>query len=44
MAEGIENTEQLELLKSSGCTMGQGYLFSQAVNMQRAKQMLTQAI
>lgn len=44
VAEGIENTEQLELLKSSGCTMGQGYLFSQAVNMQRAKQMLTQAI
>ncbi|MCH7313539.1 EAL domain-containing protein [Acinetobacter sp. ANC 3882] len=40
VAEGIENTEQLELLKSSGCSIGQGFLFSRAVNAQQATQML----
>jgi EAL domain-containing protein (putative c-di-GMP-specific phosphodiesterase class I) len=44
VAEGIENTEQLELLKQSGCSIGQGYLFSCAVNMQQATQMLQHGI
>jgi EAL domain-containing protein (putative c-di-GMP-specific phosphodiesterase class I) len=30
-AEGIENDEQLTLLKADGCLEGQGYLFSKAV-------------
>ncbi|MDB5653673.1 MAG: hypothetical protein JWQ94_1286 [Tardiphaga sp.] len=30
-AEGIENAEQLALLKAHGCTEGQGYLFSKAI-------------
>jgi EAL domain-containing protein (putative c-di-GMP-specific phosphodiesterase class I) len=36
VAEGIENIEQLELLKLSGCTIGQGFLFSKAVSHQQA--------
>ncbi|RLZ09049.1 EAL domain-containing protein [Acinetobacter sp. 2JN-4] len=40
VAEGIENAEQLELLKQFGCSIGQGYLFSRAVNMQQATHML----
>ena len=31
MAEGIENRDQLELLRELGCTTGQGFLFSPAV-------------
>jgi EAL domain-containing protein (putative c-di-GMP-specific phosphodiesterase class I) len=30
-AEGVENDEQLTLLKADGCLEGQGYLFSKAV-------------
>jgi diguanylate cyclase (GGDEF)-like protein len=30
-AEGVENNEQLTLLKADGCLEGQGYLFSKAV-------------
>jgi predicted signal transduction protein with EAL and GGDEF domain len=30
-AEGVENDEQLALLKADGCLEGQGYLFSKAV-------------
>lgn len=44
VAEGIENTEQLELLKSSGCSIGQGYLFSRAVNAEQATEMLQTGI
>ncbi len=40
VAEGIENAEQLELLKQFGCSIGQGYLFSRAVNVQQATHML----
>ncbi|MCH7337023.1 bifunctional diguanylate cyclase/phosphodiesterase [Acinetobacter sp. NIPH 2699] len=40
VAEGIENSEQLDLLKQSGCSIGQGYLFSRAVNAQQATHML----
>ena len=32
LAEGIETREQLELLQSLGCTLGQGYLFSPPVS------------
>jgi len=31
IAEGVERVEQLELLKSFGCDMAQGFLFSKAV-------------
>lgn len=44
VAEGIENIEQLELLKASGCSIGQGYLFSSAVNVQQATTMLQHGI
>jgi len=44
VAEGIENIAQLELLKSSGCSIGQGYLFSPAVNVQQATKMLQAGI
>jgi EAL domain-containing protein (putative c-di-GMP-specific phosphodiesterase class I) len=33
IAEGIETTEQYELLKSIGCDYAQGYLFSKPVNV-----------
>ncbi len=32
IAEGVESTEQLELLNSGGCIQGQGYLFSKPVS------------
>jgi EAL domain-containing protein (putative c-di-GMP-specific phosphodiesterase class I) len=31
LAEGIETEEELEFLKSCGCTLGQGFLFSKPV-------------
>jgi EAL domain-containing protein (putative c-di-GMP-specific phosphodiesterase class I) len=31
LAEGIETTAQLERLRSLGCELGQGYLFSPAL-------------
>jgi EAL domain-containing protein (putative c-di-GMP-specific phosphodiesterase class I) len=31
VAEGIELTEQLELVRMLGCELGQGYLFSKPV-------------
>lgn len=41
IAEGIETKEQLENLKSFGCCVGQGFLFSKAVPENLAKDMLT---
>jgi EAL domain-containing protein (putative c-di-GMP-specific phosphodiesterase class I) len=32
IAEGIETEDQAELLQTAGCTLGQGYLFSRAVD------------
>ena len=40
IAEGIETTEQLELLTSFGCDFGQGYVFSRPVDRQAAQQLL----
>jgi predicted signal transduction protein with EAL and GGDEF domain len=40
MAEGIENRDQLELLRELGCTSGQGFLFSPAVPPEDIEAML----
>jgi EAL domain-containing protein (putative c-di-GMP-specific phosphodiesterase class I) len=36
VAEGIETEYQLELLRSLGCRLGQGYIFSQPVDADSA--------
>jgi diguanylate cyclase (GGDEF)-like protein len=36
VAEGIETTDQLEVLKNLGCDFGQGYLFAQPLDNQAA--------
>lgn len=33
LAEGIESTEQLNVLRKAGCTEGQGYLFSRPLSV-----------
>jgi diguanylate cyclase (GGDEF)-like protein/PAS domain S-box-containing protein len=40
VAEGIENTEQLALLRSIGCTLGQGHLFGEPVSGERYLELL----
>jgi diguanylate cyclase (GGDEF)-like protein/PAS domain S-box-containing protein len=40
IAEGIETTQQFELLCELGCDLGQGYLFSQPVAAEAAGQLL----
>lgn len=40
VAEGIEQVEQLELLKKMHCGYGQGYLFSRPTNAQLAKTLI----
>ena len=40
VAEGIETEEQARLLRSLGCTLGQGYLFSRPVPASRIDQVL----
>ena len=40
IAEGIENSHQLELICSLGCNYGQGFLFSKAVGHQQAESLL----
>jgi EAL domain-containing protein (putative c-di-GMP-specific phosphodiesterase class I) len=40
IAEGIETTQQLNQLKTLGCDFGQGYLFSQPVEAQRATELI----
>jgi diguanylate cyclase (GGDEF)-like protein len=39
-AEGVENDEQLALLKADGCLEGQGYLFSKAVPANEVQSLL----
>lgn len=43
VAEGIETTEQADLLESFGCEIGQGYLFGQALCENDAAAMLSRA-
>jgi diguanylate cyclase (GGDEF)-like protein/PAS domain S-box-containing protein len=40
VAEGIESTRQLELLRSLGCGLGQGFLFSRPLNATFAEKYL----
>ncbi|MGV8979312.1 MAG: EAL domain-containing protein [Cellulomonas sp.] len=40
IAEGIETTDQLAMLRSIGCSVGQGFLFDQAVTGDRAAVLL----
>jgi len=42
-AEGVETADQLSQLNGLACEYGQGYFFSEAVNGERAKQMLIAA-
>lgn len=41
IAEGIETTAQSDRLRALGCGFGQGYLFSRAVPIEQATEMLT---
>jgi diguanylate cyclase (GGDEF)-like protein len=41
IAEGIESVAQMELLKTLGCDMGQGYLFSRPVEADLVSVMMT---
>ncbi len=41
VAEGIETSAQLELLRDLGCRLGQGYLFSRPVTAAAAERFLT---
>lgn len=40
IAEGIENLKQLKVLKTMNCKLGQGYLFSEAVDCQSATSLI----
>jgi PAS domain S-box-containing protein len=40
VAEGIERTEQIALLKQMGCEWGQGYLFSKPVDVESIEKLL----
>jgi diguanylate cyclase (GGDEF)-like protein/PAS domain S-box-containing protein len=37
VAEGVETSEQLDILRSLGCRYGQGYLFSRPLDQERAR-------
>ena len=41
-AEGVENREQLDLLRGSGCEQVQGFLFSRAVPMHNVVQLISE--
>jgi diguanylate cyclase (GGDEF)-like protein/PAS domain S-box-containing protein len=40
IAEGIENLKQLKVLKTFNCKLGQGYLFSEAIDCKTVESML----
>lgn len=40
IAEGIETIQQLDSLRSVGCNLGQGFLFSKAISAENAKSLL----
>jgi EAL domain-containing protein (putative c-di-GMP-specific phosphodiesterase class I) len=40
VAEGIETVSQLEKLRSLGCTMGQGFLFSRPIDREAVEDFL----
>jgi diguanylate cyclase (GGDEF)-like protein len=42
IAEGIETEDQADLLKAAGCILGQGYLFSRAVDRYSTTELLIQ--
>jgi len=41
VAEGIETAHQLALLRSLGCRLGQGYIFSEPINADLAKHLIS---
>ena len=41
IAEGVETTEQMQLLASYGCNRMQGHLFSQAVEPELLEELLS---
>lgn len=43
IAEGIETSEQLDILKNLGCDMAQGYLFSKPVSADEISKLLSKA-
>ena len=43
VAEGVETKEQLEYLKSLGCDIYQGFLYSRAVNAEAATEILARS-
>jgi EAL domain-containing protein (putative c-di-GMP-specific phosphodiesterase class I) len=42
VAEGIETVRQLEVLRTLGCSLGQGYIFSEPLNADEAGKLLVQ--
>ncbi|NJK99971.1 MAG: EAL domain-containing protein [Spirulinaceae cyanobacterium RM2_2_10] len=44
VAEGIETTEQLQILREEGCDLGQGWLFSAALPSAQAAAMCVQSL
>ena len=43
IAEGVENLKQLKVLKTLNCKLGQGYLFSEAVDCESAALLIDRA-
>jgi len=41
VAEGVETVDQLQLLRSLGCKLGQGFLFSKPVDAAEAEKLIT---
>ena len=44
IAEGIENLKQFKVLKTLNCKLGQGYLFSEAVDCESAASLIKQTV